>query len=379
MIIKSEKESYQDEFREIQNKYDEDIFFWGEDLLDKHLVLYSGKIKELPDYLVYSKELVNSGIIIINIQKGKALKCITSRYNPSKKEAFLQDDAFNALWVYLKRSISQGIRRQKQLNENYDGIESPEDVIDFSRLRRKNSDPIIEKDRIVYKPRQQSAEKIRIAGARQSAIDNQKNLYFYARYGGLVHDRECEDLKVINDEDFVGSSEFPAEGQYCKKCMRVLFVRMGCAPNTKEIPACNRFLTKHGVKTSQLQKLVGDHKIHFHCKAIDEMIAVGVEDTWKIRVLPSGKLELWHNNYVKTSPTERYFTDGFHNQNLENPTLRFILNFIAEYSWEKHLLNEATKISAKEEEKLDTIKDVPIQKESRIEKLVQWIRSIFKI
>lgn len=45
----------------------------------------------------------------------------------------------------------------------------------------------------------------------------------------------------------------------------------------------------------------------------------------------------------RTSPTERYITEGFHNQGIENASLLVLLRFIEGYSWKKHLQAENIK------------------------------------
>lgn len=342
MIIKSEKESYRDEFREIMSTKDEDVFLWGEELLDKELVIYSGKIRELPEYKAFSDCLINCGLIILNLQKGKALKCITTRMNPENNRIYIQDDAFNASWLLLKKSIDLGIRRMVQA-EGQCVIEKPEDIIDFEYLVRKSSDPVLENGRIIYKPRQMSEKDIRLMGARQSALDNRKNLFFYAKDGAYVHDRSCQLLKRIVDEKFAASPDFPQDKTICTNCAKTLYIRIGCKSNNKEIPVLNRIFTKHELKTSQLQKFVEEGNLEFHAKSLERMTVIGEEDTWEIDLTDKENLQLWHNNYVRTSPTERYITEGFHNQGIEKASLYVLLRFIEGYSWQKHLQAESIK------------------------------------
>ena len=44
----------------------------------------------------------------------------------------------------------------------------------------------------------------------------------------------------------------------------------------------------------------------------------GAEDRWVIKGLDDKFPKLWHNNYVKTGPEDRYITEGFHDQKIEN-------------------------------------------------------------
>lgn len=342
MIIKSEKESYRDEFREIVRTKDEDVFLWGEELLDKKLVLYSGKIKEMSEYETFSDCLINCGLIVLNLQKGKVLKCITTRMNPGNNRIYIQDDAFNASWTLLRKSIDLGIRRKIQ-TEGQCTIEKPEDILDFECLIRKSSDPVLENGRIIYTPRKMSEKDIRLMGARQSALDNRKNLYFHSKDGTYAHDRDCQLLKKITDGKFAASPELPPDKIVCTNCAKILYIRIGCRSNNKEIPILNHIFTKHEVKASQLWKFIEEGNLEFHAKSLEEMTVIGEEDTWKIDLTNQNKLQLWHNNYVRTSPTERYITEGFHNQGIENASLLVLLRFIEGYSWKKHLQAENIK------------------------------------
>jgi hypothetical protein len=86
-----------------------------------------------------------------------------------------------------------------------------------------------------------------------------------------------------------------------------------------------------------------DLGMKFHATALDEMQVEYGEDTWIIKGLDTEMLSLWHNNYVKTSATERYITEGFHNQNVDRKKLSVILDYIEKYSWQKHLEHEIPK------------------------------------
>ena len=80
--------------------------------------------------------------------------------------------------------------------------------------------------------------------------------------------------------------------------------------------------------------------MRFHATDYSQMQVEGVEDNWIIEGLDTRKTELWHNNYVKTGFRERYITEGFHKQNVENNRFEQLLSYIETYSWQKHLDNE---------------------------------------
>lgn len=75
-----------------------------------------------------------------------------------------------------------------------------------------------------------------------------------------------------------------------------------------------------------------------------EMIVRCKEDNWKIFMTDAGLFHLYHNNYVMVSDTERRFTNGYHDQKVESANLQELINYIAGYSWDKHLLGRGIEI-----------------------------------
>ena len=54
----------------------------------------------------------------------------------------------------------------------------------------------------------------------------------------------------------------------------------------------------------------------------------GAEDRWIIKELDNKFHKLWHNNYVKTGPEDRYITEDFHDQKRENKSFSQLLTYI---------------------------------------------------
>lgn len=339
MEIRSEKILYDYLFKELYRNYDQSLFLWGEELTDKRLYIYPGKIRNIPGYHTFSNRLVNCGLITINQKKEQKMSCTSTRYDELTKTIYITENNFNSLWALLKKSIALGIQITAQ-SGNICSIQSPKDILILDGLQRTGSTPILKNNRIVYRAKERSPEELRLAAARQSALDNQKNLYFYSKSSGYVHDRLCGHLKSISPEEFTGSDTFPEGREYCPHCIRQIFIRIGCAPNAKEIPVCSRIFAQYNVGTSQIRRFVEEEGMRFHAKTLSEMTVTCGEDTWIIS-LEDGKGKLWHNNYVRISPKERYITQGFHLQKLsKGSTLHQILKYIANYSWQKHLVAE---------------------------------------
>lgn len=342
MGIISEKKLYMDEFKNLPPRYDVDVYLWGEELIDKHLILYSGKLKEFIGFKSFADRLVNCGVIMLNLQKGSDMRITVARLDEETGNIYMAHDMFNSIWKYLRRSVQLGIRLKKQEGEGCD-IESPEDIVCIDNLVRSTSFPVFENEKVIFKVKEKTAEQRKYAAARQSALDNSKNIYYYSKSGGYVHDKSCALIKQIPDETFAGSEDLPEGMEYCPKCCRFIFLRVGCRPNTREIPICNRIFTGQNVHTGQLKKFVVQKGIRFHAADFNEMTITCGEDTWIIKGISQGRIELWHNNYVKTASGERYITSGFHNQGLDGMTMLQMLNYVSGYSWEKHLAQEKLK------------------------------------
>ena len=93
-----------------------------------------------------------------------------------------------------------------------------------------------------------------------------------------------------------------------------------------------------------------NYGLKIKCEKDGELIVSGNEDTWIIKGIKGKKLSLWHNNYVITGEKERYITHGFHNQGLDGKSFSFLMEYINNYTFEKHL--ETKEITKKLEDEL---------------------------
>ena len=150
------------------------------------------------------------------------------------------------------------------------------------------------------------------------------------------------------------------EYRQCMKCRRKLCIRVACSPNVKQMAPLSHLLTEAEIKDSQLERYVLNYRLKFKCEKDGELIVCGKEDTWIIKEMKNGKLSLWHNNYVVTGEKERYITQGFHDQGIEVKSFSFLMEYINNYTYEKHL--KAKEIKEKTEENV-VCEDVQVVKE----------------
>ena len=349
MNIKSEKKFYANELKQKALRFNADIFVWGEELIDKKVILYPKKLKDVEEYNLIREQLEPCGIVLIDTRKSDFLYCTSATINTENGYVYFPEGSFNSAWKVLKNSIAKGVR----ISEEQTGsspISKSEDVLVFDYLLRQGSTPVIENDVIKYVAREMTDEEKHKNSRKQSLLDNPKMLYFYSDNSGYYHDKNCEDVKYIIPERFQASDKIPDGKEICPKCKRKLFFRIACYPNTRQMPICDRIFKKHRVSNGRIQHYVMDVGMKFHTTDYSQMQVEGVEDNWIIKGLDTDSMELWHNNYVKTSFTERYITDGYHNQKVECDTLGQLLNYIETYSWKKHLQHERIMLEEAETE-----------------------------
>lgn len=349
MNIKSEKKFYANELKQKALRFNADIFVWGEELIDKKVILYPKKLKDVEEYNLIREQLEPCGIVLIDTRKSDFLYCTSATINTENGYVYFPEGSFNSAWKVLKNSIAKGIRIAEEQTGS-SPISKPEDVLVFDYLLRQGSTPVIENDVIKYVAREMTDEEKHKNSRKQSLLDNPKMLYFYSDNSGYYHDKNCEDVKYIIPERFQASDKIPDGKEICPKCKRKLFFRIACYPNTRQMPICDRIFKKHRVSNGRIQHYVMDVGMKFHTTDYSQMQVEGVEDNWIIKGLDTDSMELWHNNYVKTSFTERYITDGYHNQKVECDTLGQLLYYIETYSWKKHLQHERIMLEEAETE-----------------------------
>ena len=370
MCAMSQQVLYEDLFKEVENRLTNiEDYAWGEELVEYTLIVYTMSRSTIPGYRSGGKEYIEVGLITINPYTAGMIKVVPALYEPSFKQVFIKDTEFNIHWKNLRKSIWIGIENNPDYCQE-NGIKAPEDIVDLGLLNDYTHEAYIENGKIKSRPINTIFSKeTNQRRARQSKLDNPKNIFFYSsnKEGSRqVHDKECDVLDSIPDDKFMGSHEVPDGYILCKKCKRKLLIRMGCYPNSKQIPICGRFFQKYRVATTEIEHMV-DNGITFHAEDYSVMTINGIEDTWQIRAVGGG-VSLWHNNYVKVSDTERYFTGGFHHQKCTG-NMTSMIRYIEDYTWQKHLEAEERKKFVAEEELQNAIAEA--------EKEIRWYQRLF--
>ena len=355
MYIKSEKERYEEDLA--RKYYDFDVFVWGETMTDKKFVIYPKKLKEMGGYDLLKDNLEPCGLVLIEARKREYIHCISATLDMQTGNVYIAEKVFNSVWGIFRKSVNTGIGIMRERLDPC-SIAKPEDILILDHLQRPGSRPVLCNNVIKYEPRELTEEERHVNSRKQSLIDNAKMLYYYSEESGYYHDKECVVVKEMSPYEIVASEKIPEGRKVCPKCQRKVFFRKSCYPNTKQIPICDRIFKNNGVSLKLIEYYVMTSEMRFHATDLDVLQVVGAEDTWLIKGLNEGKLELWHNNYVRTSPTERYITNGYHNQNVERVTLGQMLKYIEGYSWQKHLEAEQQHLAADENEQNSDVQNI---------------------
>lgn len=103
MNIKSEKEFYANELKRVALRFNADIFIWGEELINKRLIIYPKKLKGIMGYDEVKENLEPCGIVLINTRKQNFLHCTSAMVNVMNGNIYISEAGFNSSWKLLKK------------------------------------------------------------------------------------------------------------------------------------------------------------------------------------------------------------------------------------------------------------------------------------
>ena len=191
---------------------------------------------------------------------------------------------------------------------------------------------------------------------RHRIMSNQKIKYLYSRKDGIIHDKHCDNVKNILDEDLLWTEEYLPNLKPCPECMIQAYVSAG-AKDPKEMETYLSFFEKTKMTIDQIRNVYVENGMKTRI-SIDTMTVWHKEDTWRIKNLPKkGHVQLYHNNYAVRKKGVREFTQGFHIQSpvCADTDIRYALSIIKnyeykpeEYALHNSKLNKAEKRKAKQ-------------------------------
>ena len=193
MQVISEKERYYKDFLERSTSVPFEEFLQGEELIDKRIIVYPGRLKDMPEYASIKKNLTTCGIVVMDLAKLKFMRFESANLDKENNRVYICENIFNSSWKYLRTSIRLGFRLATENDEIASDCEC--ELVDLSYLETKTRRAYIDKNVICYKGVELTAEDKKMIGRRQSLLDNVKMKFYFSANGGFVHDKECDAVK----------------------------------------------------------------------------------------------------------------------------------------------------------------------------------------
>lgn len=326
----SEKKLYETQAEWALNHTRYPNVIWAEDLFDITIVPYQGSIRKLPHYADMKDRLEIYGLIVVmhTIQEVRILEC---RADVAGNRLYITEGVWRKFWKEIRKSIANAMtERGLPVHPN---ACLDQKFMPSQKVKQKKIQPVD-----------------RWARRKQSLLDDPKNLFYYGGTNGVIHDRDCPELKKIDPKDLQASATGPEELGYCPRCAYRLYARVACAPISKEVDAVEHLVRRHHIGIDRWIHYVEDEGLKFHVLSLTEYQVSCNQDSWMIRVDADGKMHLWHNNYIHTDDGGRYVTTGLHDQGIVSKNLILMFDLICHYDWTYHLVpEEDTKIEDMEE------------------------------
>lgn len=243
---------------------------------------------------------------------------------------------------------------------------------DFSSLLKElngiQTDLEPEKER---KIQEKNPDIVNLATRRRASLMDRRNMrYAYSVKEKVLHDRDCELVSKIANEEFDMLEVLDEKMTFCKKCYRRGIVRNGIREDGKRINAYLRFFNDAGASNKDLHKLIIEGKAELKWEDRNTITIHQGEDTWKI-VHKENEYMLLHNNYICLEDDTRIFRDGFHEQNVYGRRdFHNFVHVICRYSWQDHV--ESMKQRREEAQKGKKSEIVDIRKSDNFVKIKKF-------
>lgn len=207
-------------------------------------------------------------------------------------------------------------------------------------------------------PRQAQVDQA--ARKRASLLDRPAMKYAYSQKEKVLHDRDCEFVAGISNENFRMKESFDTGMRFCPKCYRKGLIRSGITDDGKRIAAYVRFFGEIHASAEDLRRLLIEHRAVLRWEDRDTMDFHVKEDHWKI-VHDRNGYRLLHNNYIVLEDYTRHFTQGFHEQYIYGKKcFHTFVCIMCDYSWADHaeMLRQG-KLEEERKKELERKKQMP--------------------
>ena len=306
---------------------DYENIIWAEDLFDIQIVPYPKTLKVIPGYETFMNRLEPYGLVVVE-HKSFSIRIIDTIADVTTNRLYIAKNVFTKFWDDIKLSI---ISYMKGMHITKD----PEQCVDRSLL---------------YSGKIKMPKETEWKGKKQSLLDNPEYLFYTDMDSKIFHDKDCQYITSIDGKRMQAFKTRPEGMEYCPACAYRLYIRFACHPISKQIPIIERILKENDIKLGKLIHYIEVLGMKFYAESYSSLTVKCNEDTWIIKIDPNREMSLWHNNYIRVGNSDRYITDGFHEQHIQSDNLKYLMNYIGEYNWQEYHLKQV-KLSKKREKK----------------------------
>lgn len=190
----------------------------------------------------------------------------------------------------------------------------------------------------------QKPEKQVFSLYRQRIFSNENVKFIYSKNDRILHEKHCQYVKEISDEELQYSESYLSNMRQCPACAAEAYLRIG-AKDPEYTERYKEIFEQCGITLKQLRNMFLVRGMKTRITGNGFLISYK-EDTWKIQLISrNGHVQLLHNNYRVIQGGRREFVRGFHVQNphCTDVTFGYALGLIRNYDYspenaEKHTL-----------------------------------------
>lgn len=175
------------------------------------------------------------------------------------------------------------------------------------------------------------------SGKFRHRLASDENIRFFYSDEGIIHDKTCDRVKEICDDELKYSYDYLAHMKPCSHCAARAYLRVG-AKDYEEHENYEKLFRHMQVPLYILRSMYVEH--HMKTRLNGNTITIWYkEDRWQIEALDKqGGVQLRHNNYRKLADGKREFVPGFHIQNdyCHRTNIKYAYTLIRKYDYMGH-------------------------------------------
>ena len=216
-----------------------------------------------------------------------------------------------------------------------------------------------------------------ISPARQRLMSSERVWYIYEDGGNVIHDKTCQEVRRIRDEDLRHTEKYLHHLQPCPLCQTKAYLRLG-AKDLYNLRGYETLFERMRISPRMQRRLYVYAGIKTMYLGPGRLKVWGKEDTWLLEEVPhSSHLRLLHNNYCPMRDGARRIVSGYHEQ-VVCASARYAFSVITGYTYAGHVA-AAERMKERIPAKAEMITpQAPPRQRSAWTRFKLWLKNLFK-